>query len=361
MSLNIAIESTDSCITLFLDGDLDAIGSDRFEGALARAFDTDVPLIVIDLSNMKFIASHGLGILVSAYKKLTATGREIRLVNVTHEIRKIFLITGLDRLLPIHGPEDAADISDEQQGLKNSHEFLLEMFDNLKIDAQLAAAKLDEVFSICTTVEPDDQAANRVKEILGELNLPEKIRDASAGRPKILHERINPYLSGSGSLLHIRCGNGKVAETFAESRRVELVDTVDCNETPLPFKIYDGTALPFADKSFDTSLMINVLSHSKNPAESLQEAIRVTKNRIIVKETVYLNDPQHCFCKFMDWLYTCVIGDGQMQRRSFKTHQEWKQLGQREKLQLKADIDIGLDQVAIPEYHWMYVFDVPSD
>ena len=145
-----------------------------------------------------------------------------------------------------------------------------------------------------------------------------------------------------------------------DSHSVQLVDTVNHNETPLPFALYDGTTLPFDDKSFDTTLMINVLSHSKSPIDSLREAIRVTQNRIIIKETVYFNEAQRCFSEFMDWFYTCVVGDGSARFYNFKTHMEWAEMGRRERLQLKADIDIGLDQIAIPEYHWMYVFDVPG-
>ena len=368
MGINISLEATDGRITIFLGGDLDAIGSDRFERGLTKAFDTGLPLIVIDMGKLNFIASHGLGILVSAYKKLSTAGRNLKIENVSHDIRKIFLMTGLDKLLPINASEDSDDggngekNSDKQQGLKNAHEFLVEMFENLKIDPQVAHEKLNEVFSICSTVSPDKQCATRAKEILTDLNLPTRISDASSDRPKILHDRINPYMSGSSSLLHIRCGNGRVAETFADSHSVQLVDTINRNETPLPFALYNGTTLPFDDKSLDTSLLVNVLSHSENPIDSLREAIRVTRNRIIIKETVYFNEAQRCFSEFMDWFYACVIGDNPAaQHCNFKNHKDWAEMGRGENLQLKADIDIGLDQIAIPEYHWMYVFDVPGD
>jgi anti-anti-sigma factor len=364
MSLNISLEATDGSITIFLGGDLDAIGSDRFEAGLAKTFETDCPLIIIDMSKLDFIASHGIGILVSAYKKLLTVGRKMKIVNVSHEIRKIFLMMGLDRLLPIDIPEDSQDgekNSDDKQALRTAHEFLLELFENLKIDPQVAHTKLDEIFSLCSTVSPNEQYTTRIKELLGDLDLPTRISKVSSDRPKILHDRINPYMSASTSLLHIRCGNARVAETFADSQRVQLVDIVNRNETALPLAIYDGTILSFDDKSFDTTLMINVLSHSKSPIDSLREAIRVTRNRIIIKETVYFNEAQRFFCEFMDWFYTCVIGDGSINHSNFKTHKEWAEMGRGEKLQLKADIDIGLDQIAIPEYHWMYVFDIPGN
>jgi len=106
MGIDISLEAADDRITIFLGGDLDAIGSDRFEAGLAKAFETELPLIVIDMSKLNFIASHGLGLLVSAYKKLFAAGRKFKIVNVSHDIRKIFLITGLDKLLPISRSEE---------------------------------------------------------------------------------------------------------------------------------------------------------------------------------------------------------------------------------------------------------------
>jgi ubiquinone/menaquinone biosynthesis C-methylase UbiE len=50
--------------------------------------------------------------------------------------------------------------------------------------------------------------------------------------------------------------------------------------------VYNGTTIPYDDKSFDVALVLTVLHHAKSPEIILNEAKRVAK-RIIVIEDVY--------------------------------------------------------------------------
>lgn len=55
----------------------------------------------IDCSGLDFISSAGLGILIATYKRVSAKGGTIRLVNVQDNVRKIFLLARFDRLFTI--------------------------------------------------------------------------------------------------------------------------------------------------------------------------------------------------------------------------------------------------------------------
>ena len=58
--------------------------------------------LVCDLTSTEFLDSTALGALVSVLKRLKTKGGEMRLVCTSPPILKVFDITGLDRVFPIH-------------------------------------------------------------------------------------------------------------------------------------------------------------------------------------------------------------------------------------------------------------------
>ncbi len=139
---------------------------------------------------------------------------------------------------------------------------------------------------------------------------------------------------------------------------MHLVDVVDYNATSIPFRLYDGIHIPFPDKSFDLSFLIVVLHHCDEPLKVIEEAIRVTRKRIIVNESVYLNEANRRFNMFFDWFYNRVLHDGVNVPYNFNSPEGWEHLFRELGLGIAASVDIGLDQITVPEYHWMYVLDL---
>ena len=64
--------------------------------------------VVVDLSEATFIDSTTLGVLVGGVKRLRPSGGSLALVCTDQNIQKIFEITGLDRVFPIHETREAA-------------------------------------------------------------------------------------------------------------------------------------------------------------------------------------------------------------------------------------------------------------
>ena len=64
--------------------------------------------LVVDLSKATFIDSTTLGVLVGGVKRLRPVGGSLSLVCTDQNITKIFEITGLDRVFPIHKSRDEA-------------------------------------------------------------------------------------------------------------------------------------------------------------------------------------------------------------------------------------------------------------
>ena len=64
--------------------------------------------IIVDLTRATFIDSTALGVLTSARKRLTPANGRIAVVCTDRNIRKIFEVTGLDRVFSLYETRDVA-------------------------------------------------------------------------------------------------------------------------------------------------------------------------------------------------------------------------------------------------------------
>jgi len=87
-------------------------------------------------------------------------------------------------------------------------------------------------------------------------------------------------------------------------------------------KIYDGSKIPFKSKHFDSSLLITVLHHTKDPVKILKEAKRVSK-KIIIIEDIVLNKAHGFLTNLFDSLMNLEFFG---HPHSNKSDSEWKDL-----------------------------------
>lgn len=105
-------------------------------------------------------------------------------------------------------------------------------------------------------------------------------------------QRIAPYFpvpTAGLAVLDLGAGEGFVGEQVQARLgcRVTLADVLPLNQTDLPHVPYDGHTLPFPDAAFDVTILYFVLHHCADPAQVFGEALRVTRRRLIVVESVY--------------------------------------------------------------------------
>ena len=93
-----------------VSGELDLSSALTFEEALRRIEgQTKAPLIVLDLSGLKFMDSTGLRLILSAHARAVNHGRKLAIVQGGEAIKRIFRITGVfSRLNFVEGPTAAA-------------------------------------------------------------------------------------------------------------------------------------------------------------------------------------------------------------------------------------------------------------
>lgn len=100
MDIASAREGADTVV--FLSGDLDISSADQVEQSLTAEIErTDSGRVIVDIQNVPFADSSGLGGLISAYKKAKAKGREVRLRKPSPIMSEILTITRMNRFFAI--------------------------------------------------------------------------------------------------------------------------------------------------------------------------------------------------------------------------------------------------------------------
>ena len=108
---SISERTEDGAAVLCIGGEADVVTAPQIRDALfAMAGRTDS--VIVDLSSLSFIDSTALGVLVVARKRFTEEGGELRLAALQPHVRKVFDITGLSEVFPIH-----ADTGDAKAAL----------------------------------------------------------------------------------------------------------------------------------------------------------------------------------------------------------------------------------------------------
>jgi anti-sigma B factor antagonist len=86
-------------VRIALEGELDYSSALILDDELRRAEASIHPVVVLDLSQLRFMDSTGLGIIASAYRRTRRGGRRLIVACPTRAVRRIFQLTGmLERL-----------------------------------------------------------------------------------------------------------------------------------------------------------------------------------------------------------------------------------------------------------------------
>ncbi len=83
------------------DQRIDAAVAIRFKDRMREVTATDSPHVVLDLSQVEFVDSSGLGAIVAAMKQLGST-RRLDLAGLTPAVERVFRLTRMDTVFTIH-------------------------------------------------------------------------------------------------------------------------------------------------------------------------------------------------------------------------------------------------------------------
>ena len=125
-------------------------------------------------------------------------------------------------------------------------------------------------------------------------------------RTRVLAGALAPLIPPEArTVLDIGCGDGTIASLIAERRPSLAMEGVEVIPRPMcriPCRAFDGTTLPFPDRSFDVCLFVDVLHHTTDVTQLLREAARVTRTCVVLKDHLRESSFDHATLRAMDWV-----------------------------------------------------------
>jgi len=93
---------------VILEGEIDVYTSPKVKETLNSLIAEGQRFLVINLEEVTYIDSTGLGVLIGALKRIREKNGNIKLICTNLQIKKIFEITGLVKIFAIYGNEQEA-------------------------------------------------------------------------------------------------------------------------------------------------------------------------------------------------------------------------------------------------------------
>jgi SAM-dependent methyltransferase len=124
-------------------------------------------------------------------------------------------------------------------------------------------------------------------------------------RVRILAAHVAPLLPEKARVLDVGCGDGEVSQAILGLRpdlHLEGVEVLLRGKPRIKVSAYDGRTLPFADKSFDAVMFVDVLHHTDDPAQLLREASRVATQCVVIKDHTAEGLFAFGTLRFLDWV-----------------------------------------------------------
>ncbi|HET6702205.1 MAG TPA: class I SAM-dependent methyltransferase [Gemmatimonadaceae bacterium] len=106
-------------------------------------------------------------------------------------------------------------------------------------------------------------------------------------RERALAASIAAVLPEHASVLDVGCGDGSLAVALLQTRPDLTIRGLEVSEragSRIPVTLFDGAHLPHADRAFDVVLFADVLHHTPHAEALLQEARRVARQAIVIKD-----------------------------------------------------------------------------
>jgi len=107
--MQLKIQENGAVMVIYVkDERLDAHNSDELKAELNRLYESGMKDLLIDLKEVRFIDSSGLGVLVSGFKNASARQGSLKLCGLQSQVKSMFELTRLHRVFDIFQTVDDA-------------------------------------------------------------------------------------------------------------------------------------------------------------------------------------------------------------------------------------------------------------
>lgn len=108
MNLKVETRSLDQTTVIDLEGEVDVYTAPHLKQRIIELLDSGVKRVTVNLARVDYLDSTALGVLIGGLKRLRERDGTLDLICPNPRIKRIFEITGLDKIFDIYSSEEAA-------------------------------------------------------------------------------------------------------------------------------------------------------------------------------------------------------------------------------------------------------------
>ena len=101
-----SVEPQAGGVRVVLSGELDSVCAYTFDARLREVEERDPEFVLLDLQDLDFVDSAGVGRILAAHRRARAAERPLRLTRGTKTVQRVLAIAALDQILQFE-PEPA--------------------------------------------------------------------------------------------------------------------------------------------------------------------------------------------------------------------------------------------------------------
>ena len=96
------LQRSGNILQVKVPAEVDHCFTDALREEIDRRVQTeDIKILEFDFSETEFMDSSGIGLLMGRYKLMRAIGGEVRITHTGERIRKILMLSGIHKIIPI--------------------------------------------------------------------------------------------------------------------------------------------------------------------------------------------------------------------------------------------------------------------
>lgn len=100
--MQLEFEKKENGLWVGVSGELDMTNADRFRDELQKAINLSTSRnLLLDFSDVKFIDSSGLGVILGRYRELQPFGGEIKILGVSPHVYRVLHLSGLTKIIEV--------------------------------------------------------------------------------------------------------------------------------------------------------------------------------------------------------------------------------------------------------------------
>lgn len=97
--MSVKIEAKGEVVTAYLSGEIDHHSVKAMREGIDNAININMPtLLIMDFSDVSFMDSSGIGLVMGRYRTLSKTGAELHVSGTGEHIYKVMKLAGIERL-----------------------------------------------------------------------------------------------------------------------------------------------------------------------------------------------------------------------------------------------------------------------